>query len=64
MILQMWARQERGRMKKLGGSLHRGSGFHFKFFEDPNNPDPGQLIPEECERPKPTRKNKVAAPSL
>lgn len=64
MMLEMWARQERGRIKKLGGPVPRGSGFHFKFFEDPNNPDPGQIIPEECERPKRPRRKKVAEPSI
>jgi len=38
--------------------------FGYKFFEDPNNPDPSQIIPEECERPKRPRKRKAAAPSL
>jgi hypothetical protein len=61
MFLEMWVRQERGRAKKLGGELHRGGIDTREYYDDPNNPDPGQIVPEECERPKPKRKKKVAA---
>ena len=52
-VLEMWARQERGRRKKLGGPLPALPSFPYShFFEDPAHPDPGQIVPAECERPK------------
>jgi hypothetical protein len=56
MLLDMWARQERGRIKKLGGPLPPIVRLENVSPEDPNNPDPGQTIPADCERPKPIRK--------
>jgi hypothetical protein len=49
-VLQMWARQERGRLKKLDGPLPTSPELNFKFREDRKNPDPGQKIPPECSR--------------
>jgi hypothetical protein len=62
MMLDMWTRQERGRIKKLGGPLPPIVRLEGPFNEDRNNPDPGQMIPEECERPKPIRKKDAAVP--
>jgi hypothetical protein len=65
LMLEMWVRQERGRAKKLGGELPSQRGLGVKdLSEDPNNPDPGQIIPEECERPKRPRSKKVVGPSI
>jgi hypothetical protein len=44
-VLEMWTRQERGRLKKLGGPLPRFTRFEGPFFEDPANPEPGQIVP-------------------
>lgn len=52
MILDMWARQDRQRKKQLGGPLPSVARFHCAFFEDVKNPDTGQVVPAECERPK------------
>jgi hypothetical protein len=62
MMLDMWTRQERGRIKKLGGPLPPIVRLEGPFDEDSNNPDPGQIIPADCERPKPIRRKKPAAP--
>ena len=60
-MLNMWSRQERGRLKKLGGPLPPVPRFDYDFFEDPAHPDPGQIVPAECERPKKVRKHVKAA---
>jgi hypothetical protein len=62
MMLDMWTRQERGRIKKLGGPLPAIVRLEGVLGEDPNNPDPGQMIPKECERPKPIRKKAAPRP--
>lgn len=54
-LLDMWVRQERGRLKKLGGELPQVVRFNCRFFEDNKNPDPGQIVPADCERPKEKR---------
>jgi hypothetical protein len=59
-VLDMWVRQERGRVKTLGGSLPPTPRFEYQFFEDPNNPDPGQIVPAECQRPKRQRRKAAA----
>jgi hypothetical protein len=62
MMLDMWTRQERGRIKRLGGPLPGTVRLEGVLGEDPNNPDPGQMIPEECERPQPKRKKDAPRP--
>ena len=58
-VLEMWTRQERGRDKKLGGPLPVSPRFEYRFFEDPVKPEPGQIVPPECERPrKPARRGR------
>jgi hypothetical protein len=51
LILDMWARQERGRKQKLGGPIPPYPD-HFPTVRDnPDRPDPGIAIPDECQRP-------------
>lgn len=52
LMLRMWTRQERGRAKKLGGPIPPSNEMNFNFTDDPANPDRGQTVPAECERPK------------
>jgi hypothetical protein len=58
MILDMWARQDRQRKKQLGGPLPPMTRFSFTFFQDAKNPDPGQTVPSECERPRRKQRDK------
>lgn len=55
-VLEMWTRQERGRLKKLDGPLPVRNGFGFSLAPDPAHADTGQTIPAECERRKTRRK--------
>jgi hypothetical protein len=54
--LEMWTRQERGRLKKLGGALPGHIVIEDPLLEDAANPDPGQIVPAECVRPKKPKK--------
>lgn len=56
-VLEMWARQERGRLKKLEGSLPPSPCFDEAFF-DPVKPEAGQTVPAECERPRKQQRKK------
>lgn len=59
-ILSMWTRQERGRAKKLGGPLPPTAAFpDFTFTDDPANPDQGQTVPADCERPKRAKRKRT-----
>jgi hypothetical protein len=54
-VLEMWTRQERGRLKKLDGPLPPSPQFEPGYFTGPPNSEPGQTIPADCERPKKKR---------
>jgi hypothetical protein len=57
-MLRMWIRQERGRLKKLDGPVPASPVLEGPF-EDSATPYKGQSIPPECERPKKPRKKRV-----
>jgi hypothetical protein len=60
-VLDMRTRQERGRIKSLGGPLPK---LEYPPFNEVASdiPDPGQIIPVECQRPSRRKKRPSMKP--